>query len=95
MTIHPHYDSFTPKWRNLPLIASDHAGDKMMELGIRLYDVATLLEYGEPCGSKRKKNVYIICERWRKKEIKIIVAEDYSHWVEGPAIIIITIIEKR
>ncbi|BDZ68619.1 DUF4258 domain-containing protein [Methanobacterium ferruginis] len=95
MNITPNHHSFTPKWKDLPIIASDHAADKMVKLGIRIYDIATLLEYGQPCGSRRKKGTYVICERWQGKEVKIIVAERYSGWVNDLAIIIITIIEKR
>lgn len=88
-------DSVTPTWQGLPLISSNHALDKMIGLGMRLYDVAVLLEYGNECGDKRKDGTYEICERWRGKEIKIILTQDYSRWVEDMAWIIITIIEKR
>ena len=74
-------DSLTQNWNGLPLIATDHALDKMMILGMRLNDVAILLEYGNKCGYKRKEGKYEICDKWRGKEIKIVFSQSYSYWV--------------
>ncbi|MEW6011126.1 MAG: hypothetical protein CIT03_07460 [Methanobacterium sp.] len=96
MTTHfPDDDSIIPEWDGLPLVSTDHALEKMMELSMRLYDVAILLEYAEPCGDKRKKGTYELCDKWKGKDIKIVFTKKYSGWVDNIAWIIITIIEKR
>ncbi|MEN6552768.1 MAG: hypothetical protein ABFC34_07770 [Methanobacterium sp.] len=49
----PYFKQITPEWNDLPLVPTDHAIDKMMELGMRLYDVEILLEYGKSCEKGR------------------------------------------
>jgi len=84
-----------PSWRGLELVPTNHATEKMHEYGMRLYDVANILEYGSNCGDKRKDGTHERCEKWGKKDIKVVVFKAYSGWVDGEAWIIKTVIMKR
>ncbi|MFA0846335.1 hypothetical protein [Methanobacterium formicicum] len=85
-----------PKWRGLCIVPSCHAIEKMAAIGMQLYDIANLLEYGQPClDEKRKDDTHTICEKWAKRTLKIVVSKDYSQTVNDEAWILVTVIEKR
>lgn len=87
--------SIYPKWEGLHIIPSCHAIETMDDIGMQLYDIANLLEYGQSCEEKRKDDTYTVCERWAKRTIKIVVKRNYSGLVKSDAWIVITIIVKR
>lgn len=84
-----------PEWKGLPIVPSFHAIETMGNIGMHVYDIANLLENGKGCEEKRKDDTYTICERWARRELKIVVTKNYSGLVESDAWIVVTIIIKR
>ncbi len=85
-----------PSWRGLTLVPTYHATQKMHEIGMQLYDVVNILKYGSDCeDGRRKDDTHERCEKWGKKDIKVVVFKEYSGWVDDEAWIIKTVIMKR
>jgi hypothetical protein len=73
---------FGVKWKGRFLRPSRHAIREMMALGLRLYDIADILENGMETGTHRSKATierYII---QGKKTIKVVVIGSYAHDIE-------------
>lgn len=87
---------FSHKWRNLPIVLTNHAYDKSADIQLSLWDIQQILEYSEDClENKREINKFERCTKWRKKDIKIVFKKEYSQWTDKISWIIITIIERR
>lgn len=88
------FSDFTwlPTWNGFPLVPTDHALVKMDKYDMQLYDIKNILEYSFDCGEKRTNDVFEKCERWRNRNIKIVVVKAYSGWVKGDAWIIKTVL---
>ena len=69
-----------PLYRGLPIIPSKTAGRELLELGLDLFDVQEILEYGYDCAiSRRKEGVLEKCVDIGRKTTKVVVAKSYNY----------------
>lgn len=90
------YEEGLCKWKDIPIVLTHHAYDKSYEIGLTLWDVSLLLEYGEDClQQRREKFIFERCSKWGKNDIKIVFKKEYTNWYNQICWIIITIIQGR
>lgn len=83
-------------WKNKPVILTDHAAEKSMQLQMSIYDIIAVLDDSYDClMNKREKDKFERCSSWKGKDIKIVFKKGYSGWTECVSWIIITIIKGR
>jgi hypothetical protein len=76
----PTPPEFGVKWRGKFLRPSKHAFKEMDDLGMDLYDVRDVLDYGYDCSKgRRAKGTIERCIRKHKKIIRVVVVESYAY----------------
>lgn len=72
-------EEFGVKWKNKLLRPSKHAYFEMVDLGLDLYDLKSILEFGYDCSKqKRSKDTIEKCLKKGKKEFKVVIIKSYS-----------------
>lgn len=83
-------------WNNKPVVLTDHALEKSVQLQMSIYDIITILDYSYDCLEiRREKDKFERCSSWKGNDIKIVFKKEYSGWTECVSWIIITIIQGR
>ncbi len=72
------------EWKSRQLVPTRAAYYELMDLGFDLWDVLEILEMGERCGEKKRKEGTVeACLKKGKKIYKVVVVE--SKYLGGPA----------
>lgn len=73
-----------PSWGDVPIVLTYHAAEQAYLLGLDLHDIAAILEGGHDCErDRRKRNVRERCTRWKRSNIRVVVALEPSGYTDG------------